>query len=1015
MVEAHFRFTSLCTFVLVVTLTCSDTARRGDGSMTDRIGSFNFKPMVKSTLWMCFLFAVFLTVSGAIPLQGQVPAEGDWSQRPHAEEVDNALRGFLQLHPEVMAERDEWGRTYLFGAPFAWGTTDEELIDRFLRDHSAALGLFPSDLELLFASDLPTRDATVLAYRQIIDGIPVENSAIRFLTRPDSVTGERSLVYAAAHISLEPVSGYAEVLLTPEEALRMARDQWTGSSELKWQEPRLLIEPSASRKDEGRKVYRIVATGLRPEQAEDWAISVDPETGLILEVKTQILHADVEGTVTAQITPGLEPDTASNPPQSTPLQGLNVGISGGASAVSQTDGSFVIPHGGVDPVQVLANLTGTWCSVINVSGANLSAALNVTPPGPANLVMNPVYDPLTVAECNAYHYTHVTHDFIRSRTSGNPGIDVSLTANVNLTDTCNAFFSPGEQSINFFQEGGGCVNTSFASVVAHEYGHFIVNRLGLAQGGFGEGFSDVVSMLILDDPIIGRGFLGPGTQVRDPIAANIQYPCPTTSVHTCGQILGSCFWLLRESFGTLLGSQQGLEFTQQLFVDWSLITIGGVGDSSAHPETAIEILVLDDDDGNLGNSTPNFDLICNVFGNHSIDCPIPPPLTLVLPEGLPANLTPNVLETIRISALPGTTAVNPDSGQLFYRQGVGAYSSVPISWQGSTEFVADLPGQGCGDQVEFYFRFLDQVGTEFLLPETGATAPFSLEVISQFSVSFSDDMETDTGWTVGEPTDTATTGFWVRVDPIGTAAQPESGNGTGGAVAWVTGQGSPGGSLGENDVDGGVTTLKTPVFDLSQYANAVNPVEISYWRWYSNGTGAAPYTDSARVEISNDLTNWIEVETLGPQSGPDTNGGWVFHSFRVESFIPLTSTVQMRFSASDADPGSIVEMGIDDFEIFQKICFEGPVFRRGDANGDGSVDVSDAVTVLQYLFEGFALGCVDAADFSDSGSVNIADPVGIVGFLFGGEAPPAAPYPGCGIDPTDTDALPSCQTPSSCP
>ncbi|MGB1070670.1 MAG: hypothetical protein ACPG1Z_03310, partial [Planctomycetota bacterium] len=242
--------------------------------MTDHFGSSNFKQTVHATWRMAFLFTVFLALSGVAPLQGQVPSEGDWSQRPHAEEVDTALRGFLQLYPEVLAERDEWGRTYLFGAPFAWGNTDDELIERFLRDHSAALGLFPTDLELLFASDLPTRDATVLAYRQIIDGIPVENSAIRFLTRPDSVTGERSLVYAAAHISLEPVSGYAEVLLTPEEALRLAQDQWTGSTELKWQEPRLLIEPSASRKAEGRKVYRIVATGLRPEQAEDWAIIV---------------------------------------------------------------------------------------------------------------------------------------------------------------------------------------------------------------------------------------------------------------------------------------------------------------------------------------------------------------------------------------------------------------------------------------------------------------------------------------------------------------------------------------------------------------------------------------------------------------------------------------------------------------------------------------------------------------------------------------------------------------------
>ncbi len=954
-------------------------------------------------------------MSGVISAQ-EVSESSEWPERPHAEEVDTSLRHFLQLRPQVLAERDEFGRLYLFGAPLAWGPTDEELIRSFLHDHATLFGIAADDVELIFATDLLTRDATVLAYRQVRDGIPVEHSALRFLTRPDSETGERVLVYAAGHIALEPVGGFAEVQIDSETALQRAQSQWRGSSDLKWQPARLVIEASASRRSESRLVYRIVATGMRPEQVEDWAITVDPESGQIIEVKNQILHVDVEGNVSAQATTGDEPDTATNPPQSVPLEGLNVSISGGASAVSQAGGDFVIPHGGVDPVQVLANLTGQWCSVINIDGANLSSSSTVTPPGPANLVMNPVYDPKTLAEVNAYLYTHLTHDFIRSRTTGVPGIDVPITANVNILDTCNAFFSPGEQSINFFQEGGGCVNTSFASVVAHEYGHFIVNRLGLAQGGFGEGYSDVVSMLQFDDPIIGRGFLGPGTQVRDPVAANIQYPCPSTSVHTCGQILGSVFWLIREGFGTLLGSQQGLEVTQQLFVDWSLVTIGGVGDSSAHPETAIEILTLDDNDGNLGNGTPNFQMLCDVFTNHSIDCPIPPPLTLVLPEGLPGNLAPNVAESIRISALPGTTQVDTGSGQLIFRQGsTGIFSIAPLSWQGGADFIADLPGQGCGEPVELYFRFLDLQGTEHLLPSEGSNSPFSLEVISQFQVTFSDDMETDTGWSVGEPTDTATTGMWVRVDPIGTAAQPNGGHGTGGGLAWITGQGTVGGSLGENDVDGGETTLKSPVFDLSGFVNAIDPVEISYWRWFSNGTGASPYTDTARIEITNDLTTWVPVEVLGPLSGPDTNGGWVFHSFDITTFVPFSSTMQMRFAASDNDQGSIVEMAIDDFQISQKICFEGPIFRRGDANADGSVDVSDAVMVLQYLFEGAVLTCIDSADIGDNGSVNIADPVGIVGFLFGGGAPPAEPYPACGIDPTDTDGLPDCQSHTNCP
>ena len=79
-------------------------------------------------------------------------------------------------------------------------------------------------------------------------------------------------------------------------------------------------------------------------------------------------------------------------------------------------------------------------------------------------------------------------------------------------------------------------------------------------------------------------------------------------------------------------------------------------------------------------------------------------------------------------------------------------------------------------------------------------------------------------------------------------------------------------------------------------------------------------------------------------------------------------------------------------------------FRRGDANNDGIVNLSDAVTALNYLFLGVWNHpqplCEDAADTNDDGSLNITDPIFILNFLFlGGKAPPA-PYPDLGEDPT---------------
>jgi hypothetical protein len=100
-----------------------------------------------------------------------------------------------------------------------------------------------------------------------------------------------------------------------------------------------------------------------------------------------------------------------------------------------------------------------------------------------------------------------------------------------------------------------------------------------------------------------------------------------------------------------------------------------------------------------------------------------------------------------------------------------------------------------------------------------------------------------------------------------------------------------------------------------------------------------------------------------------------------------------------------------------RLCFEAsshPVpFRRGDADGDGSLDISDAVFTLLHLFIGGQQpSCLKAADQDNNGQVEITDAVGILGFLFKGEAAPPAPFPDCGWDP-DIDEL-TCESYSGC-
>jgi hypothetical protein len=68
---------------------------------------------------------------------------------------------------------------------------------------------------------------------------------------------------------------------------------------------------------------------------------------------------------------------------------------------------------------------------------------------------------------------------------------------------------------------------------------------------------------------------------------------------------------------------------------------------------------------------------------------------------------------------------------------------------------------------------------------------------------------------------------------------------------------------------------------------------------------------------------------------------------------------------------------------------ESSSFIRGDANGDGIINLGDAVYVLNYLFKGGpAPNPLDAGDANCDGTVDLGDAVYILNYLFKGGPPP---------------------------
>jgi len=181
------------------------------------------------------------------------------------------------------------------------------------------------------------------------------------------------------------------------------------------------------------------------------------------------------------------------------------------------------------------------------------------------------------------------------------------------------------------------------------------------------------------------------------------------------------------------------------------------------------------------------------------------------------------------------------------------------------------------------------------------------------SVAFDFEDTSAAGWAVNaQGGDNATFGIWTRVNPRGTGGglvQPEDDHSRNpGAKCWVTGQGPVGGGIGDNDVDGGRTTLTSGNMDLSLITDPI----IQYYRWYVNDAGSAPGEDVWKVQISsNGGTTWVTTDSTRV-----TTAAWKEIKLRVSDYFTPTTQVRMRFIAEDAGSGSIVEAGVDDFRVW---------------------------------------------------------------------------------------------------
>ncbi len=265
------------------------------------------------------------------------------------------------------------------------------------------------------------------------------------------------------------------------------------------------------------------------------------------------------------------------------------------------------------------------------------------------------------------------------------------------------------------------------------------------------------------------------------------------------------------------------------------------------------------------------------------------------------------------------------TAKLYLDDGSGLAEYV-LTILGGSAYRVDFPQSACGAELRWFLGARSQSGALWTLPAEAPFTSYSSLSGDADHLGFFDDMEQGPGgWLAGAPTDTATSGIWELGDPIGGVATPDDDHTPTGTLCWQTGLNS--------DVDDGSTSLTSPRIDLLGWTDPI----LDFWLWFSKNEGTPQPPDKLRILVSSDDGgNWTLLESLNADA-PAPRASWKHQSYHLASFVPLTSTMRVRFTAIDTNSNSIIEAAVDDFRVREALCGCGTSTTcAGAANSVGS-------------------------------------------------------------------------------
>ena len=811
-----------------------------------------------------------------------------------------------------------WGPGITLG-PLTDLDSVEQAVRKFFSAHEQLLGVPVSALKMGRSGSVGDGESWLIQFDEVVpktdirvwrSGLTVRIKQGRMVmfgidTHPD-----------AASISVIPKIG-------KEEALYIAKNRGPAGNGTHTDESASLV---ALPIDNGHSLTTVLTWEVRSKTEQPkghWVAYVDAHSGELLNVHNEVRFTS--GVANAEH----DVRTVNGEFAISPLSGARFST---PDTVTYSDGTGAWSLDVEDAVE--GDLTGEFIRIRNRDGAD---AVFESVDGERIFTDQDA----TQAELSSYVFQNDVRDWARTYAPELSWLDSRIEVFVNIDENCNAYF---DGDLNFMRAGRGCNNTGrIADVNYHEWGHgfhYYSLQSGEFDGAMSEGIADAIAFLNTGDSVIAPYFFESGEGIRD-LEPDRVYPDDwVNEVHEDGMIFGGAVWDLWTLLEEDLGEQEAYDTVNRLLVQ-------AIKAGPTTPVAFDEFIFADDDNGDLGDGTPNSCTIIEAFSFHGLGPGGGGGLYALNhePVGTQAPGQAVSLEVEAINLAPDCTDAEVQKAEVRYSTDAGqTWESILLT--GAEESLqASIPAQEPGTTVLYYFSVDTGEVRLAQAPRGGSINPFTF-FVGELTEIYCEDFESnDGGYTHELVAGGSEEGAddWQWGTPVGMGGDPDFAYS--GDFLWGNDLG--GGRYNGEYQNGKHNRLESIEIDVQ----GATELLLKYRRWLNVEDG---YYDQANILANGSVvwSNHATRQSVGDEHHKDDQ--WIEHVVPVS--VDSGESLTLGWEIVSDQGLSMGGWNIDDVCVYAVGAFT-PSDPEAANEGDGTSQEGGYRRGNSLIMEGQKLGC----------------------------------------------------------